>query len=155
MLLRQRLGFLEAHFRIDISKGLVFFGFPGRFFGGFAGFPARVSEGTFRLFQVFRKLVFVILGWFVKFGEAAAVSAGGCGGGEKGCTASFGAILWNKQTNEKHSTLYEHNDYTIGLDLLVAGSLNNFKLHDCKSKGNFAHFWPALYQYNLGTIKQW
>lgn len=93
MLLGQRLGFLETHFRIDISKRLVLFGFPGRFFGSFAGIPARVSEGTFGLFQVFWRLVFVVLGGFVEFGEAAAVGAGGCGGGEKGCTASFGAIL--------------------------------------------------------------
>lgn len=92
MLLGQRLGFFEAHLRIDISKWLVLFGFPGRFFGGFAGIPARVSEGTFGLFQVFRRLVLVVLGGFVDFGEAAA-GAGGCCGGEKGSTASFGAIL--------------------------------------------------------------
>ena len=97
MFFRQRLGFLEAHFRIDISKGLVLFGFPGRFFGGFAGFPARVSEGTFGLFQVFWRLVFVVLGGFVEFGEAAAVGAGGCGGGEEGGAASFGDILWVKR----------------------------------------------------------
>lgn len=77
MLLGQRLGFLEAHFRINISKWLVLFGFSGRFFGGFAGFPARVSEGTFGLFQVFRSFVFMVLGGFVEFGEAAAVGAGG------------------------------------------------------------------------------
>lgn len=36
----------------------------------------------------------MVLGGLVKFGEAAAVGgAGGCGGGEKGDTASFGAIL--------------------------------------------------------------
>lgn len=96
MLLGQRLGFFEAHLGIDISKWLVLFGFPGRFFGGFAGFPARVSEGTFGLFQVFWRLFFVVLGGFVEFGEAAAGGAGSCGGGEKGSTASFRAILWIK-----------------------------------------------------------
>lgn len=95
MILGQRLGFLKAHLRIDISKWLVLFGFSGRFFGGFAGFPARVSEGTFELFQVFWRLVFVVLGGFVEFGEAAvAAGGGGGGGGEKGSTTSFGAILW-------------------------------------------------------------
>lgn len=96
MLLGQRLGFLEAHLRIDISKWLVLFGFPGRFFGDFAGFPARVSEGTFGLFQVFWSFVFVVLGGFVEFREAAAVGAGGCGCGDKGSSTSFGAILWSK-----------------------------------------------------------
>lgn len=38
----------------------------------------------------------MVLGGFVEFGEAAAVGAGGCGGGEKGSTTSFGAILWIK-----------------------------------------------------------
>lgn len=103
MLLGQRLGFLEAHFRIDISKGLVLFGFPGRFFGGFAGLPAGVSEGTFGLFQVFWRLVFVVLGGLVEFGEAAAVGAGGCG--QKGDTASLRAVLW---TCEKQPSLYQH-----------------------------------------------
>lgn len=93
MLLGQRLGFFEAHLGIDISKWLVLFGFPGRFFGGFAGIPARVSEGTFGLFQVFWRLVFVVLGGFVEFGEAAAGGAGGCGGGEERSSALFGAIL--------------------------------------------------------------
>lgn len=106
MLLGQRLGFLEAHLRVDISKWLVLFGFPGGFFGGFAGFPARVSEGTFRLFQVFWRLVFMVLGGFVEFGEAA-VGAGGCGGGKKGSTASFGTILWVKATYEIDHTLYD------------------------------------------------
>lgn len=96
MLLGQRLGFFEAHLRIYIPKGLVLFGFLGRFFGGFAGFPDRVSEGTFGIFQVFWRLVFVVLGWFVGFGKAVGVGAGGCGSGEKGSSTSFGAILWIK-----------------------------------------------------------
>jgi len=93
MLLGERLGFLESDLRIVLSKWLVLFGFPRRFFGGFAGFPARVSEGTFGLFQVFWRLVFVVLGGFVEFGEAAAVGAGGCGSGEEGSSTSFGTIL--------------------------------------------------------------
>lgn len=96
MLLGHGLGFLEAHLRVDISKRLVLFGFPGGFFGGFAGFPARVSEGTFGLFQVFWRLFFVVLGGFVEFGEAAAVGAGGgCGGGEKSRASCFGTVLWS------------------------------------------------------------
>lgn len=91
MLLGQGLGFFEAHLRI--SKGLVLFGFSGRFFGSFAGFPARVSEGTFWLFQVFWRLFLVVLWRFVEFGEAAAVGAGGCGSGERDISTSFGAIL--------------------------------------------------------------
>ncbi len=47
----------------------------------------------------------MVLGGFVEFGEAA-VSAGGCGSGEKCGTASFGAILRFKQINEKDPTLY-------------------------------------------------
>lgn len=35
----------------------------------------------------------MVLGGFVEFGEAAAGGAGSCGGGEKGSTALFGAIL--------------------------------------------------------------
>lgn len=98
MLLGYRLGLLEAHLGVGVSKRLVLFGFPGWIFGGFAaGFSATVSEGTFGLFQVFRGLFLMVLGRFVKFGEAAAVGAGGGGGGgEKGSTASFGAVLWAK-----------------------------------------------------------
>lgn len=123
MLLGQRLGFLEARLRIYISKWLVLFGFPGRFFGGFAGFPARVSEGTFGLFQVFWRLVFVVLGGFVEFREAVAVGAGGRGGGEKGSTASFGAILWIKADKCKKiihcRTQGLNTRKVIGIDFLV------------------------------------
>lgn len=62
VLLGQRLGLLEAHLRVNISERLVLFGFSGGFFGGFAGFPAAVSEGTFGVFEVLWRLVFVVLG---------------------------------------------------------------------------------------------